>query len=46
LHLDEPVALAHIDADWYESVRTCLQRLARRARLHVVRRSDTPLPVV
>ena len=23
-----PVALAHIDADWYESVRICLQRIA------------------
>jgi predicted O-methyltransferase YrrM len=28
LHVDEPVALAHIDADWYESVRTCLERIA------------------
>lgn len=24
----EPVALAHIDADWYESVKTCLTRLS------------------
>lgn len=23
-----PVALAHIDADWYESVRVCLERIA------------------
>jgi hypothetical protein len=28
LDLDEPVALAHIDADWYESVMTCLERIA------------------
>lgn len=28
MHLDEPVALAHLDGDWYESVMTCLQRLA------------------
>jgi len=27
LQLDAPVALAHIDADWYESVFTCLQRI-------------------
>jgi O-methyltransferase len=27
LRLDEPVALAHIDADWYDPVRTCLERL-------------------
>jgi macrocin-O-methyltransferase TylF-like protien len=27
LNMDEPVALAHIDADWYESVRTCLERI-------------------
>ena len=27
LHIDGPVALAHIDADWYESVRTCLERI-------------------
>lgn len=26
----EPVALAHIDGDWYDSVRTCLERLAPR----------------
>jgi predicted O-methyltransferase YrrM len=23
----EPVALAHIDADWYESVKTCVERI-------------------
>lgn len=27
LRLEGPVALAHIDADWYESVRTCLERI-------------------
>jgi hypothetical protein len=27
LHVDEPVALAHVDADWYDSVRTCLERV-------------------
>ena len=27
---DEPVALAHIDGDWYESVRTCLHRIGPR----------------
>lgn len=26
----EPVALAHIDCDWYESVRVCLARIAPR----------------
>jgi asparagine synthase (glutamine-hydrolysing) len=24
---DEPVALAHIDSDWYDSVLTCMQRI-------------------
>lgn len=28
MDIDGPVALAHIDADWYESVRTCLERIA------------------
>jgi O-methyltransferase len=28
LNLDEPVALAHLDGDWYESTIVCLQRLA------------------
>lgn len=27
---DEPVALAHIDGDWYNSVKTCLDRIAPR----------------
>jgi O-methyltransferase len=30
LRLDGPVALAHIDADWYESVKTCLERIEPR----------------
>ena len=28
LHINEPVALAHVDGDWYESVTVCLQRIA------------------
>lgn len=28
IDLDEPVALAHLDGDWYESTLTCLERLA------------------
>lgn len=27
LHVTEPVALAHIDVDWYEPVMTCLERI-------------------
>jgi O-methyltransferase len=27
LRIDEPVALAHLDGDWYDSVMTCLQRI-------------------
>jgi asparagine synthase (glutamine-hydrolysing) len=27
LRVEEPVALAHIDGDWYESVKTCLERI-------------------
>jgi O-methyltransferase len=27
LRVDGPVALAHIDGDWYQSVMTCLQRI-------------------
>jgi O-methyltransferase len=27
---DAPVALAHIDGDWYDSVRTCLERIGPR----------------
>jgi asparagine synthase (glutamine-hydrolysing) len=30
LTVDAPVALAHIDCDWYESVRLCLERIAPR----------------
>ena len=30
LHVNEAVALAHIDCDWYESVLTCLQRIEPR----------------
>jgi predicted O-methyltransferase YrrM len=28
IRLDEPVALAHLDGDWYESTMTCLERIA------------------
>jgi hypothetical protein len=28
IELDEPVALAHLDGDWYESTMTCLSRIA------------------
>ncbi|MGZ8647248.1 MAG: TylF/MycF/NovP-related O-methyltransferase [Solirubrobacteraceae bacterium] len=28
IDLDEPVAFAHLDGDWYESTMTCLQRIA------------------
>lgn len=30
LHVAEPVALAHIDCDWYDSVQVCIERLAPR----------------
>jgi hypothetical protein len=30
MQLEEPVALAHLDGDWYESTRTCLTRIAPR----------------
>jgi hypothetical protein len=30
IDLDEPVALAHLDGDWYESTMTCLTRIAPR----------------
>jgi asparagine synthase (glutamine-hydrolysing) len=30
LRVNEPVALAHLDGDWYESVKTCLQRIEPR----------------
>lgn len=28
IQLDEPVAFAHLDGDWYESTLTCLERIA------------------
>ena len=28
IQLDEPVAVAHLDGDWYESTMTCLTRIA------------------
>jgi predicted O-methyltransferase YrrM len=28
IELDEPVAFAHLDGDWYESTKTCLERIA------------------
>lgn len=28
VHVDRPVALAHLDGDWYESTMTCLERIA------------------
>lgn len=28
MNIEEPVALAHIDADWYDSVVTCLEQIA------------------
>jgi len=28
IRLDEPVAFAHLDGDWYESTLTCLERIA------------------
>jgi Macrocin-O-methyltransferase (TylF) len=28
IELDEPVALAHLDGDWYESTKICLTRIA------------------
>jgi O-methyltransferase len=33
LRVDESVALAHVDGDWYESVKTCLQRVEPRPTL-------------
>jgi hypothetical protein len=30
LHVAEPIALAHIDCDWYDSVLVCIERLAPR----------------
>jgi hypothetical protein len=28
IHLEDPVAVAHLDGDWYESTMTCLVRIA------------------
>jgi hypothetical protein len=28
IHLDEPVSLAHLDGDWYDSTMVCLERIA------------------
>jgi predicted O-methyltransferase YrrM len=28
IRLDEPIAFAHLDGDWYESTMTCLERIA------------------
>jgi asparagine synthase (glutamine-hydrolysing) len=33
LHLSEPVAFAHIDCDWYQSVTTCIDRIFPRLSL-------------
>ncbi|MGP8201026.1 MAG: TylF/MycF/NovP-related O-methyltransferase [Limisphaerales bacterium] len=30
LHVETPVAFAHIDCDWYDSVKICVERLADR----------------
>ncbi|ROR89450.1 TylF/MycF/NovP-related O-methyltransferase [Nocardioides aurantiacus] len=30
LEVDEPVAVAHLDGDWYDSTMTCLERIAPR----------------
>lgn len=30
LFVEEPVAFAHIDCDWYEAIKLCLERLADR----------------
>ena len=27
MHITQPVALAHVDVDWYEPVMTCLERV-------------------
>lgn len=27
LNIDQPVALAHVDVDWYDPVKTCLERI-------------------
>jgi hypothetical protein len=28
LHVTEPIAFAHIDCDWYDSVKLCIDRLS------------------
>ena len=28
IDIDEPVAFAHLDGDWYESTMTCLERIS------------------
>ena len=33
LHPEGPVALAHVDSDWFESVMTCLERIVPRLSL-------------
>lgn len=30
LRIDDPVAVAHVDSDWYESTMTCLERIVPR----------------
>jgi asparagine synthase (glutamine-hydrolysing) len=30
LHIEEPIAFAHIDVDWYDPVLTCLSRISPR----------------
>jgi asparagine synthase (glutamine-hydrolysing) len=30
MHIDQPVAFAHVDVDWYEPVSTCLERIFPR----------------
>jgi predicted O-methyltransferase YrrM len=30
LHVDQPVAFAHIDCDWYDSVMVCIERISDR----------------
>lgn len=36
LRVSEPVALAHVDGDWFESVMTCLQRIEPHLTEHGV----------
>ena len=33
IDLDEPVAFAHLDGDWYDSTMICLERIGPRHRL-------------